>query len=221
MKPKFLTPRTILFPTLFGWGCLFISVLLVFGIWVLKGETFLCITDRLPARVLVVDGWISIQGIRAAKEEFTNGKYEHIAVTGGLTGNSWDVKRWSYAIEGRKLLLHLGVPSDRIILAELKNTEAQRTFESALAVRDALIANGISTEALNIFTRGAHARRSRLTYAKVFEPEIKVGVISWSPPGYDHAHWWVSSERTVEFLKETAVYLYELLLNSGRFNNHP
>jgi hypothetical protein len=221
LKFKFLTPRTILLPTLFGWGCLFIAALLISGVWVLKGEAFLCITDRMPARVLVVDGWISVQGIRAAKDEFTQGKYEYIVTTGGLTGNSWDAKRWSHAVESRKMLLHWGVSPERIILAELKHTEAQRTFESVIAVRDALIAKGVRTDALNVFTRGAHARRSRLTYAKVFEPETKIGVIAWSPPGYDHKHWWDSSERTVELLKETAAYLYELILNSGRFTNQP
>jgi hypothetical protein len=71
--------------------------------------------------------------------------------------------------------------------------------------------------AINIFTAGAHARRSRLVYEKVFGSEVKVGAISWAPA--DRATsiaWWRSSERTIVLTKETVGYLSELLFNSGR-----
>jgi hypothetical protein len=71
--------------------------------------------------------------------------------------------------------------------------------------------------AVNVFTAGAHARRSQLVYRKVFGSKVKVGVISWGAPERNSRRaWWTSSERTLELFKETLGYTYELLFSSGR-----
>ena len=82
-----------------------------------------------------------------------------------------------------------------------------------------LQANGIHPRAVNVFTRGAHARRSRLIAARVFGRETEVGAIAWIPGEYDQESWWESSERADDLLKETVAYPLELLLNSGRLSN--
>lgn len=219
VKLKFLKPRVVPFPTLLGWLCLLCLCSALCLTWWYRGEAFLSHTERIPARVLVVEGWISVEGVRAAKEEYRQHGYEYVVTTGGLTGHNWDSRRWSYAAEAQKLLLRWGIPPDRVILAKPKSSEAQRTFESVIAVRDALREKGVNADAINVFTRGAHARRSRLTFAKVFGPETKVGVIAWLPPGYDNEPWWHSSDRTDDLLKETLGYWFELLLNAGRMSN--
>jgi len=116
-------------------------------------------------------------------------------------------------------LIRFGVPKDKIILAPATDTETQRTYESAVAVWKVLQARGMQPKALNVFTLGAHARRSRLVFAKVEEPGTKVGSISWIPSAYVAMPWWGSSERAKDLLTETAGYLYEALLNSGRGPN--
>jgi hypothetical protein len=108
-----------------------------------------------------------------------------------------------------------------VILAKPPDVQNHRTFASAVAVWRILHARGIQTKAVNLFTQGAHARRSRLVFAKVLLPETKVGVISWNPPGYDAGPWWKSSDRALELLKETVGVLYESVLNSGRTSNSP
>jgi hypothetical protein len=95
--------------------------------------------------------------------------------------------------------------------------ETQRTYESASGVWRALSARGMQPKALNIFTLGVHARRSRMVFEKASPPGVKVGVIAWVPPGYRAEHWWWrSSERTEDLIKETAGTLFEGTLNSGR-----
>jgi hypothetical protein len=116
-------------------------------------------------------------------------------------------------------LAELGVPRDKIIVAPCKDTESRRTFESAAAVLRALAAAHLQPQALNVFTYGPHARRTRLVYSKVFAAETDVGVITWKPPEYGSEPWWRSSQRAKEFLSETAGYIFELLLNSGRLTN--
>ena len=75
---------------------------------------------------------------------------------------------------------------------------------------------GVKPKNLNVFTLGSHARRSLLIFTKVQGPETKVGVIGWAPPDYPTMQYWQSSDRAKELLTETAGFLYEALLNSGR-----
>jgi uncharacterized SAM-binding protein YcdF (DUF218 family) len=118
-------------------------------------------------------------------------------------------------------LNQLGVPENKIIVAPTTETRTQRTFQSAVAVWRALQAKGIRPRNLNVFTQGPHARRSRLIFAKVEGPETQVGVVAWAPPGYEAAPWWCSTERAKALLTETAGYLFEVFLNSGRSSNSP
>jgi hypothetical protein len=100
----------------------------------------------------------------------------------------------------------------------MPDVETQRTHTMAVAVRRALEGAGIEPAGINVFSDGVHARRSRLIYAKVFGPDVKVGVIAWTPWQLtaDRPAWWTSSERTVDLFKETLAYPYERVLNSGR-----
>lgn len=186
----------------------------------LEGEDFLSHPQRLPADALIIESWIGSDGVRAAKTEFDRGGYRYIVTAGALTNNRWGPQRWNYATEAAELLVRLGVPADRVIEARAQETDAQRTFEAAIAVRRALAARGIRLGSANVFTLGVHARRSRLIFAKAL-PGTEVGGISWRPAAYAPGPWWRSSERAEDLVKETVGYGFELLLNSGRLSNSP
>lgn len=198
-----------------GWAGLGVLLGAPLLLWWFQGESFLATTDRQPADVLVVEGWIGIEGVRAAKAEFERGGYRLLVATGGLTDNSWNSQRWNLATEAHELLLRAGMPADQVIEAPARDTASQRTFESALAVRQALAQQSLRPATVNIFTHTVHARRSRLVFAKVLGP-AKVGVIAWRPQGEAIGPWWRSSKRADELVKETVGYFFELLLNSGR-----
>jgi len=189
--------------------------------WWVYGERFLARTQRVPAEALVVEGWIGIEGVEAAAAEFTQGGYQYLITTGGPTKSRWTSERWDYAIEARKLLLYLKVPSENVIVASAPDADNQRTFQSALAVRQALEQRGLHLNGINVLTLGAHARRSRLIFAKVLGPGTTLGAISWRPSDYKAEPWWKSSERAQDLLKETVGWLFELGLNSGRTSNRP
>ena len=187
-----------------------------FLVWAFHGEAFLAHTNKVPARVLVVEGWIGIPGIRAAAAEFESGNYGWIVATGGLTGERWFNQRWSYARMAQHELFRAGIARDRVILAEAKDAESQRTYESAVACWTALNTAGLKPEQVNIFTLGPHARRSRLIFATTCPWNAQVGVIAWIPERYSLSPWWRSSDRASDFMTETAAYFYELLFNSAR-----
>lgn len=221
MLLRFLQRRAIWWPTHLGWVSLTIIATVSLTLFWFKGEALLSFSERQPAEVLVVEGWIGIEGVDAAALEFGRGGYRYAVTTGGLTGERWNERRWSFADMAERELIRSGVSRDKIIAAPASETDAQRTFEMAAAARQALQTRGLHPKAINVFTLGAHARRSRLVFAKVFGSGTKVGVISWTPPGYESEPWWQSSERAEDLLKESVGYLYELLLNSGRWSNAP
>jgi hypothetical protein len=226
-KLRLVQRRTVWWPTLLGSFCILLLLAVPAAWWCTSGESFLSSSRRLLAEVLVVEGWIGSDGVRAAATEFGGYGYQYVVATGGVaTAKGWGQAGWSYAEGADHELIRSGIPQDRIIVAPSRDTESQRTYESAVAVCRALQARGIHPKALNVFTLGPHARRSRLVFAKVQGPETKVGVVGWTPSGYQALPWWRSSDRAKELLTETAGYLYEAVLNSGRgsaraLGNHP
>ena len=216
---RLLQRRTVWWPTWFGWSVI-VAALLAAILWsFLVGEAFLSHTQRLPAaEVLVVEGWIGREGVRAAATEFQDHGYKYLATSGGPTLGRWERERSNYAEMAGLELVELGIPRDKMTVAPCKKTESRRTFESAAAVLRALAAMQVRPKALNVFTYGPHAKRSRLVYAKVF-PDTDVGVIAWSPSEDRLEPWWRSSQRAKELLSESVGYIFELLLNSGRLTS--
>jgi hypothetical protein len=210
--------RTLWCPTWLGTFCLIFVLVVPAAWWFIYGESFLSSTDRLSAEVLVVEGWIGTNGVRAAADEFQSGGYRYVVATGSQPDDDkgWQVIGWSYAQGAADELARCGIPREKIILAPARSTGRERTFESAVAVSRKLQSLSINSKSINVFTWGPHARRSRLVFAKVEGPETEVGAVGWTPSYYQASPWWRSSDRTKELLTETAGYIFEILLNSGR-----
>ncbi len=183
---------------------------------VLWGESWLSVTARVPASVLIVEGWIHSEGMPATAEEFRRGGYDYLVVTGGPSGPSWALNRFNLAENARQELLVLGLSADKLLSAPSLESDSQRTFESALAAKRLLELRGFAVGAINVFSRGPHCRRTRLVYSKVFGPATRVGIVAWCPYATQGKAWWQSSERTKEMVTESLGYLYEWVLNSGR-----
>jgi uncharacterized SAM-binding protein YcdF (DUF218 family) len=207
---------TVWFPTFLGLLCILLLLVVPVVWWCISGESFLSSTQRFPAEVLVVEGWIGSDGVRAAATEFGRG-YRYAVATGGVaTAKGWGQPGWSYAEGADHELIRSGVPEERIIFAPSRDTESQRTYASAVAVSRALEARGVHSKSLNVFTLGPHLKRSCLVFAKVLGPGTEVGGVGWTPSDYQASPWWRSSDRAKDLLTETAGYLYEALFNSGR-----
>jgi|GEM_PF-1470301 len=203
-----------------GWLCTLGITAVPLVWWCRRGESFLSSTDRVPAGVLVVEGWIGREGVRAAGQEFESQGYQYIVTAGSPTSaERWGEGGSNYAEMAANELMRSGVPKDKIIVAPARGTERQRTYESAVAVCQALGNRNLQSRSLDVFTWGTHARRTRLVFAKVYPSGSDVGVIGWVPSSRQAGSWWQSSERAKEFLTETVGYAYEALFNSGRGSN--
>lgn len=216
---RFFHRRPVLIPTPLG-AAVLLAVLLVTGLgWWFGAEPFLATNERVPADVIVVEAWMHEDAARVALEEFKSNSdgYSWIVATGGMTGESWSQRpRWNQVQVVERVLKQKGFPMERFVPAFIGEIDTHRTYAYAIGAREALAARGIRPKGILVITQGAHARRSRLTFARVFGSDIPVGVLGWQPPEYAQVKWWNSSERAVTLLKESVGYVYELLLYSGR-----
>jgi hypothetical protein len=169
---------------------------------------FLAITETVPTRILVLDGWLPTYDINKAAALYLAGHYQTLLDVNGTydfqavdqdPGNAYIVSR---------ILVRDGIPREQVNPVVFQGVKIDRTYISAVAVKEWCRQHGIPLQSLDIATLGPHARRSRLIYEKALGKGVKVGVIALDDPAYDSLRWWRSSEGVREVLFEFVAYVY-------------
>jgi hypothetical protein len=175
---------------------------------------FLAVTKRTDARVLVVEGWAHDFTFEAAAKEFQNGSYDHVFATGGpIVGQGGYISdSHTYASIGAQQLVKAGIPSEFVKMVPCRVMNRDRTYSSAVALRDWLRGHQIAVTSINVLTEDCHARRTWLLFQEAFGKNVKVGIISVASPDYDANRWWKYSEAVREVIDESVAYLYAKLL---------
>jgi uncharacterized SAM-binding protein YcdF (DUF218 family) len=175
---------------------------------------FLAITQRVDTKILVVEGWVHKYAIRSAVDEFRRGSYQQIFTTGGpVVGNGGYVNDYqTSASVGADLLKKFEVPSELVQMVPSHVIGRDRTYSSALALRDWLEDHAISVGSFNVLTEDFHARRTRLLYQRAFGKGVSIGIIAVPSPDYDANHWWRYSDGVREAVGESIAYLYARLV---------
>jgi len=83
-----------------------------------------------------------------------------------------------------------------------------RTYSSAVALREWLREHDLQVRSINIMTENAHARRTRLLFRKALGSNVAVGIIAVPNPDYDARRWWRYSEGVREVIGEGVAYIY-------------
>jgi len=189
---------------------LLIVVLALVMITFLDVYPFLAITRRVDADVLVVEGWIHPYAIQVGAEEFNNHSYHRVFTTGGpVVGRGGYVNDYqTSASVGADLLKKTGLPGELIQMVPSHVIGRDRTYSSAIALRDWFREHAVQVRSLNIVTEGAHARRTRLLFEKALGPGISVGVIAVNNPDFNAKRWWRYSEGVEDVIDEGVGYLY-------------
>lgn len=202
-----LRQRQCIVPTWRGW----LVLLLVFGVAgtlvVRNLYGFLAINEPLPGGILVVEGWSPDYVIEAAAEEFRRAQYERICLTGGPIefGNALREHK-TYAEYTRAMCMELGVPSEALTAIPAPAVDRDRSYASALALRQWLRDHGAMDSKINIAGNGAHSRRTRLLYEKALG--VRVGISNVDEMSFDSKRWWASSSGFRSVLDEVIAYLY-------------
>jgi uncharacterized SAM-binding protein YcdF (DUF218 family) len=212
----------MLLPTLLGWVLLtaLVAALALAGLYRVHG--FLAINKPVPgAELLVVEGWISEQELDQAVSAFCNGRYALLVTTGG------PIERWSgligfadFAASSADYLIRAGVPPERIVAVPAPASAQDRTFLSAVKLRDWLENESRRYDAVDVLSSGTHARRSRRLFQQALGPDADVGVLSVQPSGYDPEAWWRSSAGVKTVLGEIISMAWTVCCFSPPYVSH-
>jgi uncharacterized SAM-binding protein YcdF (DUF218 family) len=201
-----------------------ISVLLLLSVLVLKGVyPFLAITQRVNANTLVVEGWINEYAIRAAVKEFQDNRYQRVFTTGGPvegTGGYTNDFMTSASV-GADLLKKAGVPEQSLQMVPSRVMDRDRTYGSAVALRNWFRRHNMVVSGINVVTEDVHARRTRLLFQKALGKKVQVGIIAVANADYPANKWWHYSQGLKNVVSEFAAYLYARFLFFPSEPAHP
>jgi len=208
----FLQRRECLLPTWRGWLVLLFAVaaLVVFSI---RGAySFLAVNDPIDNGALVVEGWLPDYALQEAITEFGRGHYRRIFVTGGPLENGAPLSEYrTFADLGAATLVRLGLNTNAVQAVPAPRVRLDRTYASAVALKDWLHIQGVTETTFNVISLGAHARRSRLLFEKAMGNGYHIGVIAIENQDYDAKRWWASSAGVRATTDEVIAYVYARL----------
>ncbi|HUX90611.1 MAG TPA: ElyC/SanA/YdcF family protein [Gallionellaceae bacterium] len=202
-------PRKIWMPTIFGWFFL-LAIALVISLFVVRNiYSFLAQNEPVGARVLVIEGWLAPKELDQAVQTFKKGGYERVVTTGGpILGWSELSIHSNYAKMAADYLAQHGVPRNAIIVVPTPASAQERTFLSAVALRDSAQKLGITLVAIDLYSSGAHSRRSRLLFQMALGQKVRIGVLAGWPSDYDPDTWWRSSSGVESIVFQSIALLW-------------
>ena len=199
--PALFRRRLVWWPTLTGSLILAVAALLLFG-WAGRGLAgFLSVNEpaRGPggegAHTLVVEGWLERADLDQALAAIRrHGRYERVLTT-GAPFESWDGEPvWpSHAERAAAYLRAHGAVGVPVIAVPAPASAQDRTFLSAVMVREWARRQGVALQAIDVFSAGVHTRRSRWLYRLALGTDTEVGALAAAPRDGDPARWWAAS----------------------------
>lgn len=200
--------------TLHGWALIFLCVINFMLFTVNNIQPFLAVNAPIKADILVVEGWLPDYAIKKAVTEFKTDSYRQIVTTGiPLDRGYYLTKYKSFAELAAATLMALGLEKQQIVAIPAPDLFQNRTYASAVALRDWLSLSNSKVKSINLFTFDVHACRNWLIFEQVLAPNIQVGVIAAQSLEYDSKSWWSSSEGIRSVFSEAIAYLYARLID--------
>jgi uncharacterized SAM-binding protein YcdF (DUF218 family) len=164
--------------------------------------------------VLVVEGWIPDYALKQAATEYLEKSYSQIITTGvPLDAGSYLLEYKNYAELAAITLKNIGLKPEKILVIPSAEVIKDRTYASAIALRQWLEKSNSQIRAINLFTHDTHARRSWLIFQQALAPKIQVGIISSAPKNYDPQKWWIYSAGVRSIIDEIVAYLYAVVVS--------
>jgi hypothetical protein len=214
--------RTCLVPTWRGWLLLALGIAALCFFCVREIHPFLAVTDPLHEGALVVEGWAPDYALQEAVNEFKQGHYDYLYVTGGPLARGAPLSEYkTYAQLGAAVLLKLGLSSNVVQAIPTPWIRQDRTYTSAVTLRDWLRAHDRPVSHIDLITEGPHARRSRLMYEKAFGRGIKIGITAIPVRDYDQRRWWRYSAGVRSVVDEAVAYVYARFFFHAAKNETP
>jgi hypothetical protein len=191
--PRLFRRKSLVLPTLTGWLLILVTIGLVIGFVFRNMAVFLTVSEPVGAKYLVIDGWLDKEELDQGLAYFEGRDFSQLVVVGGPITNEFHGIDESYAERAAGYLLEQGLPQERIAIVNVPYSAQDRTFLSAVMVRELFQQQGIQITRLDLFTSGVHTRRSRELYRRAFGENVDIGIIASSSSEFDPEHWWRTS----------------------------
>jgi len=209
MPYSFFRRREVWWPTGPGWLVLLGLAIATLALGLRFLYPFLAVTQPVGARIAVVEGWLDPSELDAAIAGLRRRGYEIVVTTGGPL-HTWpdSPPDATFAHRAAAYLRRHGISPVQAVPSPI--TRDDRTYKSAVLVREWARAANVDVRAIDVYSRGPHARRSRLLYREAFGADVAVGVVALRPEGYDAARWWRSSSGARDVLEQASGLLWTL-----------
>ena len=195
--------------TIRGWIILFCGAVIIITLTTTSIYPFLALNQAVPADILVVEGWLPDYALEKAIEEFKKRNYRTIVTIGTPIETGFHISKFkTYAELAATTLKRLGINEELIAVVPASRAKKDRTYASAMALKYWLLKSGLSPNALNVYSIGPHARRSRLLFIKAFGKGIEIGVLNADSLEYDPQNWWKTSNGVRTVMSEIIAYCY-------------
>lgn len=191
--------RQVWLPTFQGWLLLLGLAAALFAALVLGIGSLLSVSDPATgpdghgARTLVIEGWLAEDDLAQAVAVIRRGNYKRVLTSGGPIESWNDARVWKTFAERAAGYLRAQGQADVTAISAPESAQ-DRTFLSAVKVREWAQQSGVKLDAIDLYSAGAHARRSRALYRMALGPAVEVGVLASTPHGYDPHRWWATSD---------------------------
>ena len=215
--PALFKKSTFYVPTITGWILIGFNLSTILLIVLISIHPYLAKSAPVGGELLVVEGWQPDYAIEEAARIFSEGNYQLLVSTGGpLDQGSYLLQFETYAHLARYSFQKLGIAESLTVAVPAESVRRDRTYQSAVALKEWLDSSLISVKKIYLISLGAHTRRSALVFKKVLEPGIKVGQISVENEDYDCDRWWKSSEGVKTVYSELISLVYTFFFLSSK-----
>ena len=180
-------------------------LVLVLVLWRL--HLFLSPSAPVGSGLLVVEGWVGKSELRSAVEIFREGDYELLVTSGGPMFD-WNEHYETYAERAGDYLRRRGFPDEKLAVVAAPASAQDRTYLSAVVVRDWLAESGHDVGSLDLVSSGPHTRRSWQLYRLAFGDSVRIGAIAAASAEYDASAWWKTSVGARTLFSEAVAWLW-------------
>ena len=216
MRIPLFRRREALRPTWAGWLAIAAAVLVALRLLAPAMYGFLSPRSDGRADLLVIEGWIPDDAVPATVGRIRTGGYRGVLTTGGPLEYGGYLKDFGdYATASRATLVAAGAPEGAVTAVPAPRARRDRTFASAVALRDHLAAAGIASGSVSLVTFDTHARRSRLLFRRALGPAFRVDTAPYPSPRFGRSDWWTCSEGVRAVLYEGIAWVYSALAPPG------
>ncbi|NIR30263.1 MAG: hypothetical protein GWN84_13320 [Gammaproteobacteria bacterium] len=207
--PPLIRRRNLWLPTWFGWLLLALTLIATAVILGRNLYRFLSPNEPVRAEVLVVEGWMPESALEEALNKFVAADFRFLVTSGGpITHWTAYVPFSTYAGFAADFYKRRGISPESVIAVPTPASAQNRTFLSAVMVREWAYGLAQPPSAINVYSYGPHARRTRLLYRLAFGPGVEIGILSATPDRYRGETWWRTSEGAKVVFTELIAWLW-------------